>query len=187
MLGKHSSSREVRIWTLLVGCGVILIMIFLYEPVRIDGNSMAPLLSDGERIFIRKMVYHLEPIQRGDVVVFKYPLDGRKSLIKRIVALPGESVVIRRGLVYVNGGRIREPYVPSEYDDPGDFGPEQVPNDSYFVLGDHRNSSNDSRVFGPVASQLIYGRAVFAYWPMSHFGLLSATAGPKAENTCASD
>ena len=182
MLGKHSSSQRVRVWTLLVGCGVILIMTFLYEPVRIEGNSMAPLLSDQERIFIRKIVYHLEPIQRGDVVVFEYPLDGTKSFIKRIVALPGESVEIRQGLVYVNGGGIPEPYVPSEYDDPSDFGPVQVPSDSYFVLGDHRNSSNDSRVFGPVASRLIYGRAVFAYWPMNHFGLLSATASPEARN-----
>ena len=182
MLSKHSFPQRVGIWTLLIGCGVTLIMIFLYEPVRIEGNSMAPLLSDHESIFIKRIVYHLEPIQRGDIVVFEYPLDGTRSFIKRIVALPGESVEIRQGLVYVNGNWIPEPYVPSEYDDPSDFGPMQVPSDSYFVMGDHRNSSNDSRVFGPVASRLIYGRAVFAYWPMSHFGLLSATASAESKD-----
>lgn len=182
MLGKHSFPRGVRIWTLLIACGVILFMIFLYQPVRIEGNSMAPLLSDHESIFINKIVYHLDPIQRGDVVVFDYPLDGTKSFIKRIVALPGETVEIRQGLVYVNGNWLPEPYVPSQFVDLSDFGPMQVPSDSYFVMGDHRSSSNDSRVFGTVARRLIHGRAVFAYWPMDHFGSLSAAASTETKN-----
>jgi signal peptidase I len=169
-------------WTRLIACGVMLLMICLYQPVRIEGNSMAPLLSNHEAIFINRIVYHLEPIQRGDVVVFEYPLDGTKSFIKRIVALPGETVELRRGFVYVNGNWLPEPYVPAQYDDLSDFGPMQVPGNSYFVMGDHRSSSNDSRVFGPVASRLIYGRAVFAYWPMNHFGSLSATASTEAKN-----
>jgi signal peptidase I len=182
MLGKHSFPQGVGIWAQLIACGVTLFLIVLYEPLKIEGTSMAPFVSDHESIFINRVVYHFEPIRRGDVVVFKYPLDDTKSFIKRIVALPGETVEIRKGLVYVNGNWFPEPYVPSEYEDPSDFGPTQVPSDSYFVMGDHRNSSNDSRVFGPVASRLIYGRAVFAYWPMKHFGLLSATASTKAKN-----
>ena len=182
MLGKHSFQHVVRIWTLSIVGGLTLTLIIQYQPVRIDGNSMAPLLSDHESIFIKRIVYHLEPIQRGDVVVFEYPLDRTKSFIKRIVALPGETVEIRQGLVYVNGNWLPEPYVPPKYDDPCDFGPMQVPSDSYFVMGDHRDSSNDSRVFGPVASRLIYGRAVFAYWPMNHFGSLSATARIEAKS-----
>lgn len=154
----------------------------IYEPVKIEGNSMTPMLSNHEAIIINTLVYHFEPIRRGDVVVFRYPLDATKSYIKRIVGLPGETVQIRQGLVYVNGSWIPEPYVLSQYEDLSDFGPIQVSSDSYFVLGDHRNRSNDSRVFGPVASQLIYGRAVFAYWPMNHFGLLSATASSEARN-----
>jgi signal peptidase I len=142
---------------------------------------MAPLLCDHEAIFINRIVYHLEPVQRGDVVVFAYPLDGSKSFIKRIVALPGETVEIRQGLVYVNGNWLSEPYVPSQYVDLGDLGPMRVPSDSYFVMGDHRSSSNDSRVFGTVARRLIHGRAAFAYWPMNHFGSLSATASTEAK------
>jgi len=120
---------------------------------------MAPLLCDQERIFINRFIYHFEPIERGDVVVFWYPLDRTKSFIKRIVALPGETVEIRRGMVYVNGDPLPEPYVPSQYEDVMDFGPMRMPSDSYFVMGDHRISSNDSRVFGPVASRFISGRA----------------------------
>jgi signal peptidase I len=181
MLGNHSLLHGVFVWTLLIAGGVTLIMIFIYQPARIEGNSMAPLLCDHEAIFIDRIVYHLDPIQRGDVVVFDYPLDRTKSFIKRIVALPGETVEIRQGLVYVNGNWLPEPYVPSQLCDLSDFGPLKVPSDSYFVMGDHRNRSNDSRVFGTVARRLIHGRAVFAYWPVNHFGSLSETASTEAK------
>jgi signal peptidase I len=157
-------------------------MIFTYQPLTIEGNSMAPPLSNHEAIFINRIFYHLDSIERGDVVVFDYPLDGTKLFIKSIIALPGETVEIRRGLVYVNGNWLAEPYVPSQYRDLSDFGPFQVPINSYFVLGDHRDSSNDSRAFGTVARRLIHGRAVLAYWPVSHFGSLSATASTQPKN-----
>jgi signal peptidase I len=179
----NSLRKEVRIWTrdLLIAIGLALVIIvFLYQPVKVEGTSMAPLLSDQERIFINKFVYRFEPIARGDVVVFWYPLDHSKSFIKRVVGLPGETVEIRQGVLYLNGKTISEPYVPPQYEDSSDFGPIRVPQDSFFVLGDHRISSNDSRVFGPVPSRFIYGRAVFAYWPVDHFGLLdSAEANTK--------
>src|SRR5436309_6418382 len=170
--------KEIRVWTrdLLIAIGLALVIIvFLYQPVKVEGTSMAPLLSDQERIFINKFVYRFEPIERGDVVVFWYPLDRTKSFIKRVVGLPGEVVEIRQGAVYVNGKVVPEPYVPPQYEDATDYGPVRVPVDHYFVMGDHRVSSNDSRVFGPVESQFIYGRAVFAYWPVDHFGSLSTT------------
>lgn len=174
----HSIRKEIRVWTrdLLIAIGLALVIIvFLYQPVKVEGTSMAPLLSDQERIFINKFVYRFEPIQRGDVVVFWYPLDRSKSFIKRVIALPGETVEIRRGVVYVDDKVVPEPYVPPMYEDLSDFGPVRVPKDSYFVMGDHRISSNDSRVFGAVANRYIYGRAVFAYWPVDHFGSLSTT------------
>src|SRR5690349_19672660 len=107
--------RELRSWTrdLAVALGLaIVVMIFLYQPVKVEGTSMNPLLSDQERIFINKFVYHFEPIERGDVIVFWYPLDHTKSFIKRVVGLPGETVEIRHGLLYVNGKSVPEPYVP---------------------------------------------------------------------------
>jgi signal peptidase I len=173
-----SLRHEIRVWTrdLLIAIGLALVIIvFLYQPVKVEGTSMAPLLSDQERIFINKFVYRFEAIHRGDVVVFWYPLDRSKSFIKRVIALPGETVTIRQGVVTVNGTVVPEPYVPPQYEDVSDYGPQRVPADSYFVMGDHRISSNDSRVFGPVPSQFIYGRAVFAYWPVDHFGSLAMT------------
>jgi signal peptidase I len=171
--------RELRSWTrdLAVALGLALvIIIFLYQPVKVEGTSMAPLLSDQERIFINKFVYRFEPIERGDVVVFWYPLDRSKSFIKRVVALPGETVELRAGRLYVSGRELMEPYVPANYLDGASYPPLTIPSDSFFVMGDHRDSSNDSRVFGPVARQFIYGKAVFAYWPVDHFGSLTSTS-----------
>lgn len=170
---------ELRTWTrdLAVALGLALvIIIFLYQPVKVEGTSMAPLLSDQERIFINKFVYRFEPIDRGDVVVFWYPLDRSKSFIKRVVALPGETLEIRFGHVYINGQEMPEPFVPANYLDGSSYGPVQIPAGNYFVMGDHRDSSNDSRVFGPVGRPYIYGKAVFAYWPVDHFGSLSSSS-----------
>jgi len=179
--GPASASlrHELRGWTrdLLLAVGLaMVIIIFLYQPVKVEGTSMAPLLTDQERIFINKFVYRFEPIERGDVVVFWYPLDRSKSFIKRVVGLPGETVEIRQGRVYVNGKRLSEPYVPPQFTDVSTFGPVRVPPDEYFVMGDHRASSNDSRVFGPVPNRYIYGKAVFAYWPMERFGSIPPSA-----------
>ena len=182
MLSKYSLLRGAHSYRLLVAIGIALVIVVLvYQPMKIQGDSMAPLLSDRELIFINRLVYHFEPAQRGDVIVFSYPLDRTKSYIKRIVALPGETVEIRQGMVYVNANPLPEPYVPSQYEDLSDFAPIQLSSDSYFVLGDHRNSSNDSRVFGTVARRLIDGRAVFAYWPVDRFGSLSAMRTTEAK------
>jgi signal peptidase I len=170
--------RELRIWSrdlLLALCFAVVIIVFLYQPVKVEGTSMAPLISDQERIFINKIVYRFEPISRGDVVVFWYPLDRSKSFIKRVIGLPGEIVEIRQGRVYVNGRRLLEPYVPAQYFDSSSFAATPVPQGEFFVMGDHRDSSNDSRVFGTVPATYIYGKAVFAYWPMDHFGSLAAS------------
>jgi signal peptidase I len=171
--------RELRSWTrdLAVALGLaIVVMIFLYQPVKVEGTSMNPLLSDQERIFINKFVYHFEPIERGDVIVFWYPLDRSKSFIKRVVGLPGETIEIRGGRLYLDGKERKEIYVPASYLDGSSFGPLVIPNEEYFVMGDHRDSSNDSRMFGPVGREYIYGKAVFAYWPVDHFGSLTSSS-----------
>lgn len=175
----HPFRRELRSWTrdFTVGLGLILVaVIFLYQPVKVDGTSMAPLLSDQERIFINKIVYRFEPVERGDIVVFWYPLDHSKSFIKRVVGLPGETIEIRAGRLFINGNELPEPYVPASYFDGATYPPRTIPRDEYFVMGDHRDSSSDSRVFGPVPRHFIYGKAVFAYWPMDHFGSLTSAS-----------
>jgi signal peptidase I len=148
------------------------IIIFLYQPVKVEGTSMMPGLEDQERIFVNKFVYRWEPIQRGDIVVFRYPRDTSKSYIKRVIGVAGDRVRIENGQVFVNDEALGEDYVPSEYDDARSYPEVTVPPNSYFVLGDHRTMSNDSRDFGPVNERYIYGKAVFGYWPMEKLGRL---------------
>ena len=146
------------------------IIIFLYQPVKVEGTSMMPSLDDQERIFVNKYVYRLEPIQRGDIVVFRYPRDPSKSFIKRVIGLAGDRIRIESGEVFVNGEALEEDYVPAAYADQRSYSEMVVPPNSYFVLGDHRTMSNDSRDFGPVNIGYIYGKAVFGYWPMDKMG-----------------
>jgi signal peptidase I len=146
------------------------IIIFLYQPVKVEGTSMMPSLEDQERIFVNKFVYRLEPIGRGDIVVFRYPRDPSKSYIKRVIGMAGDRIRIDAGQVYVNGQALDEAYVPSEYSDARSYPEITVPPNSYFVLGDHRSMSNDSRDFGAVNQSFIYGKAVFGYWPMEKLG-----------------
>jgi signal peptidase I len=146
------------------------IIIFLYQPVKVEGTSMMPSLEDQERIFVNKFVYRLEPIERGDVVVFRYPRDPSKSYIKRVIGMAGDQIRIDNGQVYVNGKALDEAYVPSEYTDERSYPNLVVPAHCYFVLGDHRSMSNDSRDFGAVNEGFIYGKAVFGYWPMEKLG-----------------
>jgi signal peptidase I len=148
------------------------IIVFLYQPVRVEGISMMPSLDDQERIFINKFVYRIEPIQRGDIVVFRYPRDPAKSFIKRVIGVAGDHVRIIDGRVVLNGKMLVEDYVPRVYEDERSYPEVVVPADSYFVLGDHRSLSNDSRDFGPVDVSYIYGKAVFGYWPMEKLGRL---------------
>jgi signal peptidase I len=150
----------------------VLIMTFLYQPVRVEGTSMLPRLEDSDRLCINKFVYHFSAIERGDVVVFHYPRDPEKSYIKRVIALPGDRLRIDHGQVIVNGKRLIEDYVPREYRDTDSYAETVVPVGFYFMLGDHRNISWDSRKFGPVERDLIYGKAVFVYWPTKDAGVV---------------
>jgi len=150
----------------------VLIITFLYQPVRVEGTSMLPRLEDHDRLFINKFVYRISSIHRGDVVVFHYPRDPEKSYIKRVIGLPGDRIYIDRGRVYLNGKPLRETYVPEEFRDSRSMADLVVPDDAYFMMGDHRSISSDSREFGPVDRDLIYGKAVFVYWPTKDAGVV---------------
>jgi signal peptidase I len=143
---------------------------FVAQAFRVQGTSMEPLLLDGERIVVNKFVYRFQPIERGDVVVFWYPRDPSVSFIKRVVGLPGDQVEIRAGRLLVNGMPVREEYLPESFRDTDNYPPTEVRKGYYFVLGDHRRSSNDSRTWGEVPEKYIYGRAVFRFWPFDRVG-----------------
>lgn len=161
-------SRDLFVSLLIAG----FIIVFLYQPVKVEGTSMMPWLTDQERIFINKYVYQFDEIHRGDIVVFWYPLDPAKSYIKRVIGLPGETVREFHGEIYINGRKLVEPYILPEYLDRQSYGPVVVPPGEFYVLGDRRNSSSDSRLWGTVPRKHIYGKAVFVYWPMGRFGFL---------------
>ncbi len=148
------------------------IIVFLYQPVRVEGTSMLPVLEDQDRLFINKVAYRVGPVERGDVVVFLYPHDHSKSYIKRVIAGPGDAIRIDEGRVYVNGTALKEPYVPRRYTDERSLPEMVVPPEEYFVMGDHRSISSDSRDFGPVERGLIYGKAAFVYWPVGQMGVV---------------
>jgi len=152
----------------------IIVILFLYQPVKVEGTSMTPSLVNDERIFINKFVYRfgISDIVRGDTIVFWAPEDSTKSYIKRVIGVPGDVVEIVDGTVILNGQRQEEPYIRDEYRDRISMTRRTVEPAHYFVLGDHRNSSNDSRSWGTVPRDAIYGKAVFVYWPLDRLGLL---------------
>jgi len=176
--GAASSLRTAFSWARDLAFSVLLavvLIVFIYQPVKVEGTSMMPTLTDQERIFINKFTYRfgLGNIERGDTVVFWFPQDPSKSYIKRVIGLPGDRVRVDDGEVYVNGARLNEDYVPEENRDRVTWseGREQtVPRGKYFVLGDHRNQSSDSRTWGWVPRDSIYGKAVFVYWPLDKVG-----------------
>jgi signal peptidase I len=150
----------------------VLIITFLYQPVRVEGTSMLPRLVDEDRLFINKFVYHIAAIERGDVVVFHYPRNPETSYIKRVIALPGDRLRIDHGTVWINGKAQTEDYVPEEFRDSRSMAEMLVPEGEFFMMGDHRSISSDSREFGPVQRSLIYGKAVFVYWPAKDAGVV---------------
>jgi signal peptidase I len=172
---ERGSPGGVRAWVrdLVVSIAVsVFIILFLYQPVRVEGTSMLPQLQDQDRLFINKFAYDVGTISRGDVVVFRYPRDETKSYIKRIIALPGDDLRIDHGVVWLNGKPLRESYVPQWYRDERSMPELVLPKNEYFVMGDHRSISSDSRDFGPVSRDLIYGRAAFVYWPVDQAGVV---------------
>ena len=176
-IAPHPDSQPSgwRLWMrdlLFSAAASVLIITFLYQPVRVEGTSMLPRLVDQDRLFINKFVYHFEAIDRGDVVVFHYPRNPQLSYIKRVIAVPGDRLSIDRGQVYVNGKALDEPYVPEQYRDTRSLDPMVVPEGQYFVLGDHRSIASDSREFGTVKRDLIYGKAAFIYWPTQDVGVV---------------
>lgn len=148
----------------------VLLITYVVQAFKVQGTSMSPELKDGERILVNKFLYYFGEIDRGDVVVFWYPEDPELSFIKRVVALPGETVEIRAGAVFVNGKIVEEPYVSGANADLRSYPPHEVRPGHYFVLGDNRKGSNDSRSWGLVPKRYIYGKAFLRIWPPADFG-----------------
>jgi signal peptidase I len=160
--------REI-IETVLLTVLIYLSVNFATGRFRIEGSSMEPSMHQDQYVLVDKISYKIGNPQRGDVVVFNYPLATERDFIKRIIGLPGETVTVQGGVVSINGQPLQEPYIAQapDYENSWTLGPDQ-----YFVLGDNRNSSLDSHSWGPLDRHYLIGRAVFVYWPPSLWGLV---------------
>ena len=173
--GRAAIWLDVQVWIrdVFVSLAIAaIVIVFLYQPVKVEGTSMMPWLQDQERIFVNKFVYNFDEVDKGDVIVFRFPLDPQKSYIKRVVGVEGDVVEIVGGQLFVNGEGVDEWYGPAEYRDLSTHAAVVVPEDSLYVLGDHRNTSNETRMLGTVPVAFVTGKAVFAYWPLDRFGVL---------------
>jgi signal peptidase I len=157
----------------------ILFGVFFVQPVVVEGTSMLPQLHDGERLLVNKLVYYKIQsiswghIERGDIVVFWFPNDPDKSYVKRVIGLPGEMVEIRNGKVFVDGKELNEDYLDKDYNQSlPSTPPKKVEEHHYFVMGDNRDNSSDSRYWGLVPEKYVYGKAFFRYWKPSNIGFL---------------
>ena len=161
---------------------VVLLAVILYigisfavQTVHVEGLSMFATLDDNDYLIANKIDYRLHAPQRGDIIILRPPNNNSTDFIKRVIALPGERLLIRDGVVYINGRRLIEPYLPEAWvvfanwpvNNPNGM---VIPANEYFVMGDNRNKSQDSRYFGPIGRDRIDGRAWFRIWPLNHFG-----------------
>ena len=144
----------------------VLIVTFGFQVARVEGQSMAPTLEDQDRLIVNKLVYRIGEPRRGDIVMLYYPLNPDKSFVKRVIAEEGDTVRIVDGRVYVNDIPLKDDYVASEYRSHDDWGPQVIPEGYYFVMGDHRNNSSDSRHWGMVPKKYIIGKVQLRCWPV---------------------
>ena len=157
--------------TIVLALVLFMAINFLTARIRVDGSSMEPNFHDGDYVIVNRMAYRFGDIQRGDVIVFPYPLHEEDDYIKRVIGLPGDHVAVYSGIVYVNGEAMTEPYIMEKPNT--DLAEVIVPDGYVYVMGDNRNASSDSRSWGPLQIEKIIGKAVFRYWPFSTMGLIA--------------
>jgi len=167
----RTTTRELREWVKTMMSAAVyatLIVTFVGQVARVEGRSMMPTLNDQDRLIVNKLAYRFEKPRVGDIVMVASPHKPDTMLVKRVIAGPGEVVRSERGRVYRNDVPVPDEFVPEEFRSDDTWGPEVVPEGFYFVLGDHRNNSSDSRVFGPVPEKYITGRVQVRWWPLTH-------------------
>ncbi len=177
--GLWTESMKLLRDIILIIAVFVLLGVFVAQPVVVEGTSMLPQLHDGERLLVNKLVYYKFQsvdwghFERGDIVVFWYPRDPDKSYVKRIIGLPGETVELKNGIVLINGTVLSESYLDTEHNQSlPSFPPKKVEEHYYFVMGDNRDNSSDSRYWGLVPEKYIYGKAFFRYWKPSEIGFI---------------
>jgi len=167
--------------TLLLTIVIYAVLSTVIGRYKVLSVSMEPTLYEGQYLLISKQTHKIWPLRRGDIIVFQYPRDTTKNYIKRIAGLPGEKIELRSGKLYVNGELVPETWISGQTG--GSFAPRQLGEDEYFVMGDNRNNSSDSRAWGPIKNWHIAGKAIFRYWPFQSFGPIQNGPKPTVEHT----
>jgi len=168
-----SRGRNVLIETLETLALALLLFLainFISARIRVDGSSMVPSFHDGDYVIVNRLAYELGEIERGDVIVFPYPLDPEEDFIKRVIGLPGDRVSVNDGQLFLNGTPLDEEYIREPMRATMDE--VVVPAGYVYVMGDNRNDSDDSRRWGPLSIEAIIGKAVFRYWPLADVGVV---------------
>ena len=163
--------EEIIAWLKTLASAAVyatLIVTFGFQVARVEGHSMAPTLADQDRLIVNKLAYRIGEPHIGDVVMLYYPLDPNKSFVKRVIAEEGDQVRIVDGRVYRNDVLLDDSFVPSDFRSHDDWGPQVIPEGYYFVMGDHRNNSSDSRHWGFVPKKYIIGKVQLRWWPLAH-------------------
>lgn len=163
------AGEEVVAWVKTLASAAVyatLIVTFGFQVARVEGQSMAPTLTDQDRLIVNKLVYRIGEPRRGDIVMLLYPINPDKSFVKRVIAEEGDEVRIVDGRVFVNDVPLSDEYVPEEFRSHEDWGPQRIDEGYYFVLGDHRNNSSDSRHWGLVPKKYIIGKVQVRWWPL---------------------
>lgn len=158
---------ETVLWALVIA---LILRTFVVQAFWIPSRSMVPTLQVNDRVLVAKFWYHIQPPKRGQIFVFKYPVDPKRDFVKRIIGLPGETMAIRDGVVYIDNEPVPEEYV--KFHDSYSMDPLQIPEDSYFAMGDNRPNSADSRFWGFVPKKNIRGPVFFRYWPLNRLGMV---------------
>jgi len=168
---KEKSQLRELLEVVVVSVAIAAFLItFVVQAFYIPSRSMEPTLEPGDRILVNKFIYRFHEPRRGDVIVFKFPLDPSRDFIKRVIGLPNDTVEIRSGALYINEKQVKEPYLPETF--PGSYGPFKVPPRHLFVLGDNRGNSEDSRFWGALPRENIVGKAMVIYWPFPRATLI---------------
>ena len=155
--------------TILFAGLLFLVVNLVTARIRVEGDSMEPSLLDGQFVVVNRLAYMVADPQRGDIIVFRFPLNPERRFIKRIIGLPGDTVRVQDGQVYINGEPLQEPYIsaPPAYNNQWAVGPDEL-----IVLGDNRNNSSDSQNWGALPLESVIGKAVLVYWPLDTMGLI---------------